>query len=168
MIMRNLALAALAAAAMAGPAAAGPASDALASCAANAISPSDRQVLARWYFFALAQSPVVHADAAIPAQERVASETAMAALYERVMLGTCRTAAVAALRADGAAATARLYRTFGEAATFVLVTSPEGDAGLGSFTRRLDRSQFDALAMEAGFRSPAAAAPPPSPASRPR
>ena len=131
------------------PAEAGPSTTALADCLVRSSSASDRGVLIRWTFVALALHPAVRdLTSNVEARQQEITRTA-GRLFTRLIVSDCRRETVTAVRADGSEAIGAAFRRLGEAASTELLGSPAGAAVLADVANHMDLQALEALLEEA-------------------
>lgn len=136
------------------PAWAGIYTDDFAKCLVKSTSQADQQALVVWVFAAMAQHPDVAAYAKVsPAQLETESKRT-AAMMQKLMLQSCRTEFVAALKYEGGNAAESAFGVLGQVAFRGLMTDPNVAKALENLGKHSDPEAFAAAAKEAGIPTP--------------
>jgi hypothetical protein len=160
MKMRHSGLGLCLAMAICSPAAAGIFADDLGRCVVTATTIADRSALMRWMFVTAAANPAFADLATVTPAERQGAVRAAAAVYDRLLLHTCRRETMAAMRNEGATGLEVGFQALGMAAGREMMNSPAGSASLGQLVENMDSAGLEALAREAGVPMPPRPAPP--------
>jgi len=88
---------------LASPARAGVFADDLGRCVVSATTPQDRAALMRWMFVTAAANPAFRDLATVSAEQSREATRGAAAVFDRLLLRTCRRESIAALRGEGTA-----------------------------------------------------------------
>ncbi len=135
--------------AMSGAAQAGPASDAFGKCLVESSTGRDRIVFVQWFFTALSVNPNVQAYVTATKEQRADVSRKAVGVLERLVLNECHAEAVAAIRADGAAAIQTSFGVFGQSAAGELMSDPAVTGELNAMSSFMDEAKWEALAKEA-------------------
>ncbi len=127
------------------PASAGPYADDMAKCLVKSASPEDRTVLVKWIFSAIALHPDLASMAVIPAKQREEITSSAGALFQRLLLVSCRAETQAAVQNEGQAAIQYAFSILGQVATRGLLTDPHVVAGLQDLSKGLDEEKLKSL-----------------------
>ena len=122
-----------------------PTAQALSTCLTRSTSSADHLVLIRWIFVAMARHPSVSDLAEIPDAQRVAANRQVGALFNRLLLDSCRNETRAAFQAEGEKALEVPFATLGEHAMTGIMEHPDVNAAIVEMTAYLDRERLAAL-----------------------
>ena len=136
---------ALACAAFTPPAAAGPYADDMAKCMVNSTSPADRTLFVKWMFAAIALHPDVSSMAVISAQQRDELNKNTAAMFQRLLLESCRTETQKALRNEGQQTISYAFEILGRSAAQSLMSEPSVATAMGGFAKYFDQNKLKEL-----------------------
>lgn len=145
------ALAVLFASLAAAPVKAGIYSDDLARCLVRSTSDSDKSVLVKWIFTAIAAHPQFSQYSSINAADRAKIIADAGGLMGRLMTETCRQEFVTALRYEREGAITVGFSTLGQVAMGDLMRTPEVVAVLSSADSTVERDRMTAVLEEAGI-----------------
>jgi hypothetical protein len=113
-------------------------SDDLGKCLVNASTAEDKQQLVQWVFFAISLNPTIKPYANISAEQRVATDKKMAAVFEKLLGESCVREATEAMKYEGNLAFSESFRLLGQVAGREIFASPEVAAGTENFTQYID------------------------------
>jgi len=136
---------ALTCAAFAPPSVAGPYADDMAKCMVNSTSPADRSLFVKWMFAAIALHPDVSSMAVISAQQRDELNKNTAAMFQHLLLESCRAETQKALRNEGQQTISYAFEILGRSAAQSLMSEPSVATAMGGFAKYFDPEKMKAL-----------------------
>ncbi len=128
-----------------GTALAGPYADDMGKCLVNATSPEDRAGLVRWMFGLMALHPDVQSMASISEQQREAMTKSSGALFQRLLLESCRSEAQAAIQNEGPQTIEYAFQILGQVAMRGLMGDSHVMEGLKDLGKSMDEDKVKAL-----------------------
>ena len=126
-------------------AAAGPFADDMAKCLVNSTSPEDRTVLVKWIFSVIALHPDLSAMSSISAKQRDDLSRSAGALFQRLLVDSCRSQTQQALQNEGQQTIQYAFQILGQVATTGLFSDPHVAEGTKDLTKYLDEEKLKAL-----------------------
>jgi hypothetical protein len=128
-----------------GLAVAGPFADDMARCLVNSASTEDRTVLVKWIFSVITLHPDLTGLSSIsPAQRDEISKKA-GALFQRLLLETCRSQTQKALQNEGPQTIEYAFNILGQVASRGLFTDPHVVGGLKDLAKYMDEEKLKSL-----------------------
>jgi hypothetical protein len=109
---------------------AGPYTDTMSKCFTDRVSTQDKTALARWMFIAFGLNPDVAALVNVTDKERESINRAVAEIFKKLVIKSCRKEAIAAVQHEGQFAMEDGFRLLGEAAFVQLMGNPKVSKGL--------------------------------------
>ncbi len=106
------------------PALAGPFANDLAKCLVRSTTPAEKTELMRWMFVAIDQHPAVRVLAQVPQAEQTVITKRAAALFQHLLVVSCRTQARQAIKYEGPASIRFGFQILGAVAARGLFTDP--------------------------------------------
>lgn len=131
----------------AAPTMAGPATTALSQCLVRSATPQDNIVLVRWVFMMISKHPKVADLAAITPAEDEAINREMGGLFTRLLVESCGTETVAAIKADGDDAPGNAFGVMSEKAFNDLTNDPAVNEVSTQFVKYVDLNRFAQIIM---------------------
>jgi hypothetical protein len=130
-------------------AAAGPFADDMAKCLVNSTSPEDRTVLVKWIFSVITLHPDLSSMSAIPPKQREDMTKAAGALFQRLLLDSCRSQTQQALKNEGPQTIQYAFQVLGQVASRGLFADPHVSEGAKDLAKYVDEEKIKALAEDA-------------------
>jgi len=127
------------------PAMAGPYSDEVSKCLVRSTSETDKNVLVKWIFAAVALHPELKSIAAVSEAERGMLNRNAARLFERLLTETCRVEVQQALKYEGPSTIETSFQVLGQVAARGLFSHPQVAAGVGDLEKALDRKKMESV-----------------------
>jgi hypothetical protein len=127
------------------PASAGPFADDMARCLVNSTSPEDRTLLVKWIFSLIALHPDLTAMSSVSAQQRDDLSKSAGALFQRLLLESCRSQTQQALQNEGPQTFQYAFQVLGQVATRGIFADPHVTAGLKNLSKYVDEEKLKAL-----------------------
>jgi len=124
---------------------AGPFADDMGKCLVRSTSPEDRTVLVKWIFSVIALHPDLQSMSSISAKQRDTVNKNGAALFQRLLLDSCRTETQQAVQNEGPQTIQYAFQILGQVATRGLFTDPHVTAGLKDLGKDLDEAKLKSL-----------------------
>jgi hypothetical protein len=124
---------------------AGPYADDMAKCLVKETAAADRTALLNWIFSAMALHPDVEAMASIGAELRAEINKSAGALFQRLLVDSCREETRLAIRYEGQPAIQSAFGLLGQIAMQELFANPKVAAGLGELEKNVDRDKIAEL-----------------------
>jgi hypothetical protein len=128
-----------------GPAAAGPFADDMARCLVSSTSPADRTVLVKWIFSVITLHPDLTDMASISAKQRDELSRSTGALFQRLLVDSCRSQTQQALQNEGPQTLQYAFQVLGEVATRGLFTDAHVGEGLKDLGKYVDADALKSL-----------------------
>jgi len=122
----------------AGAAQAGLYADDLARCLVESTTAADKNALVKWMFATMALHPAVKSIASVTDAERTRSTRSTAELFEKLLIGSCRTQAQQAVKYEGAIALQSGFQILGQVAARELFADPNVAHGLAELEKYID------------------------------
>jgi hypothetical protein len=126
-------------------AAAGPYADDMAKCLVKAASPEDRTLLVKWIFSAMTLHPDLASMSAITTQQRDALTKSAGALFQRLLLESCRSETQQAVQNEGPQTIQYAFQILGQVATRGLFSDPHVLEGMKGLSKDVDEEKLKAL-----------------------
>jgi len=126
-------------------AAAGPYADDMAKCLVKQTGPADRTALMNWVFAAMALHPDVEAMSTISNELRTEINKSAGALFQRLLVDSCRAETKLALKYEGQPAITSAFSLLGQIAMQELFLNPKVAAGLGELQKEMDEKKLAEL-----------------------
>ena len=123
---------------------AGPFADDMAKCLVNSASPADRTVLVKWIFSLITLHPDLTAMSTLTAKSRDDISKDAGALFQRLILESCRLQVQQSLQNEGPQTIAYAFQILGQAATAGLMTDPHVSAGVKDLAKYVDAEKLQA------------------------
>lgn len=133
---------------------AGPYADEMAKCLVSKTNDADKALLTQWIFSAMSASPAVKAMVSMTHEQHDAYNRAGAALFQRMLLGDCRTETIAAMKYEGPTALESSFQVLGGVAMRSLMADPNVEKELSSFGSYFDKEKLQAILKEGGAATP--------------
>lgn len=130
---------------MLSPAQAGPYSDELGQCLVESTSTKDRNALVRWLFASASAHPAVSSIIWITPEQLDESNRETGALFNRILLESCREETKRALKYEGQTTMQASMEILGRVAGQELFGSPEVNQALTGLEQYLDDEDFESL-----------------------
>jgi hypothetical protein len=124
---------------------AGPYADDMAKCLVKSTSPEDRSLLIRWMFSAMALHPDVASMAAVTKQQRDDIVKNTGALFQRLMLDSCKAETKDAIQNEGPQTIQYAFQILGQVAARGLFTDPHVAATMADLGKSVDQEKFKSL-----------------------
>jgi hypothetical protein len=124
---------------------AGPFGDDMAKCLVKSTSPEDRTLLVRWIFSAIALHPDLTSLAAISTQQRDEITKKAGALFQRLLLESCKAETQQAVQNEGSLTIQYAFQILGQAATRGLFSDPHVAEGMKDLAKNIDEEKLKAL-----------------------
>jgi hypothetical protein len=124
---------------------AGPYADDMAKCLVKSASPEDRTLLMKWIFSAMALHPDLSSMSSITAQQRDTLSKGAGALFQRLLLESCRSETQVAVQNEGPETVQYAFQILGQVAVRGLMTDPHVLEGMKSLAQGLDEEKLKAL-----------------------
>lgn len=128
-----------------GSATAGPYADDMAKCLVKETGTADRTALINWIFAAMALHPDVEAMSAISEEARTEIHKTAGALFQRLLVDSCREETKLAIRYEGPPAIQSAFALLGQIAMQDLFANPKVAAGLGELQKHIDQEKVAEL-----------------------
>ena len=125
------------------PAIAGSATDALSTCVADNTTGKDRKDLAQWIFVAMTAHPEIQPFSNVTEANRDELDKKLAALATRLITGSCRTEAKAAIEKEGSESFNAAFGALGKLAMQELMSNPSVSSSFTRYAKYLDKAKFD-------------------------
>jgi len=126
-------------------AAAGPFADDMAKCLVNSTSAQDRTVLVRWIFSVITLHPDLSAMSSVTAKQREDLSKSAGALFQRLLVESCRSQTQAALQNEGQQTIQYAFQVLGQVASTGLFSDPHVAEGTKQLAKYLDEEKLKAL-----------------------
>lgn len=130
-------------------ASAGPFADDMAKCLVTSTSPEDRTVLVKWMFGLITLHPDLTAMSSMSARQRDDLSKNAGALFQRLLLESCRSQTQQALQNEGPQTVQYAFQVLGQVATRGLFTDSHVMAGLKDLTKYVDEEKLKNLTAAA-------------------
>jgi hypothetical protein len=127
------------------PVLAGPYADDMAKCLVKSTSAEDRTTLVKWMFSVVTLHPDLTSMAAISSQQRDALTKSTGALFQKLMLETCRAEAKQAYANEGPQTFEYAFRVLGEVASRGMFTDPHVSEGMKALASTIDEKKMKEL-----------------------
>jgi hypothetical protein len=127
------------------PVLAGPYADDMAKCLVKSTSAEDRTTLVKWMFSVVTLHPDLTSMAAISSQQRDALTKSTGALFQKLMLETCRAEAKQAYANEGPQTFEYAFRVLGEVASRGMFTDPHVSEGMKALASTFDEKKMKEL-----------------------
>jgi hypothetical protein len=124
---------------------AGPYGDDMAKCLVKSASPEDRTLLVKWIFSAMALHPDLTSMSAISTQQRDALTKSAGALFQRLLLESCRQETQQAVQNEGPQTVQYAFQILGQVASRGIFTDPQVLEGMKSLSKGIDEEKLKAL-----------------------
>jgi hypothetical protein len=130
-------------------AAAGPFADDMAKCLVNSTSPEDRTQLVKWIFSVIALHPDLAAMSSISPKQRGEISKNAGALFQRLLLVSCRSQTQQALKNEGTQTIQYAFQVLGQVATRGLFTDSHVMEGTKDLAKYVDEEKLKSLTAAA-------------------
>lgn len=130
-------------------AAAGPFADDMAKCLVNSTSPADRTLLVQWIFSVIALHPDLSAMSSVTDKQRVEINKNTGALFQRLLLESCRSQTQQALKNEGQQTIEYAFQVLGQVASRGLFSDPKVLESTKELAKYVDAQKFKVLTDEA-------------------
>jgi hypothetical protein len=127
------------------PVLAGPYADDMAKCLVKSTSAEDRTTLVKWMFSVITLHPDLTSMAAISSQQRDALTKSTGALFQKLMLETCRAEAKQAYANEGPQTFEYAFRVLGEVASRGMFTDSHVSEGMKALASTFDEKKMKEL-----------------------
>lgn len=124
---------------------AGPYADDMAKCLVNSTSPEDRTLLVKWIFSAISLHPDLASMSSISTQRRDELTKGAGALFQRLLLESCRSETQAAFQNEGPQTLQYGFQILGQVAVRGLMTDPHVLEGMKGLGKSMDEKKLKAL-----------------------
>ena len=124
------------------PAHAGVFGDDLTRCLVDSSTKDDRAQLVRWIFVAMAQHPLVASMSNVKTDQKEQSNKEVGALLMRLLTETCKDKAIAAIKAEGAAAIQLSFQVLGQVAAGEIFADKEVVAVMSGVDKYVDSEKL--------------------------
>jgi hypothetical protein len=124
---------------------AGPYADDMAKCLVKETGAADRTALMNWIFAAMALHPDVEAMATISTELRVDINKSAGALFQRLLVDSCRAETRLAIAYEGQPAVQSAFGLLGQIAMQELFKDPQVTAGLAELEKNVDQKKIAEL-----------------------
>lgn len=128
---------------------AGPFADDMARCLVNSTSPQDRAVLVRWIFGMMSLHPDLTGMSSISTKQRDEMTKSAGALFQRLLLESCRSQTQQALQNEGPQTIQYAFQVLGQVATRGLLTDSHVMDGAKDLAKYIDEEQLKSLTAAA-------------------
>lgn len=118
---------------------AGPYADDMAKCLVKQTGPEERAAIMKWMFAAMSLHPDVASMAKIDTASRNSINSSVGALFQRLLVDSCRAETKQAVRFEGALAIQTAFSVLGQVAMQELMTNPNVSAGLVELEKYVDQ-----------------------------
>jgi hypothetical protein len=122
----------------------------MAKCLVNSTSPEDRTVLVKWMFGLITLHPDLTAMSSVSTKQRDALSKSAGALFQRLLLESCRSQTQEALKNEGPQTIQYAFQVLGQVATRGLFTDSHVMEGLKDLSKYVDEEKLKALTSAAG------------------
>lgn len=129
-------------------ASAGPYVDDMAKCLVKDTGAADRTALTNWIFAAMALHPDVEVMATIDDERRADINQVAGALFQRLLVESCREETRLAIKYEGQSAIQSAFGLLGQIAMQDLFANPKVAAGLGELEKNMDREKIAELSRQ--------------------
>lgn len=130
-------------------ASAGPFADDMARCLVDSTSPQDRTVLVKWMFGLITLHPDLTAMSSISSRQRDDLSKSAGALFQRLLLQSCRSQTQQALQNEGPQTVQYAFQVLGQVATRGLFTDPHVMEGVKDLAKYVDKEKLEKLTAAA-------------------
>lgn len=130
-------------------ASAGPFADDMARCLVDSTSPQDRTVLVKWMFGLITLHPDLTAMSSITSKQRDDLSKSAGALFQRLLLESCRSQTQQALQNEGPQTVQYAFQVLGQVATRGLFTDPHVMEGVKELAKYVDKEKLENLTATA-------------------
>jgi hypothetical protein len=117
----------------------------MAKCLVNSTSTQDRTVLVQWIFGLVTLHPDLTAMSSISGKERDELSKKAGALFQRLLLESCRSQTQQALQNEGPQTIQYAFEVLGQVATRGLLTDPHVMEGAKDLAKYVDQGKIRAL-----------------------
>jgi hypothetical protein len=117
----------------------------MAKCLVKSTSAEDRTVLVKWIFSAMSLHPDLASMSSISTQQRDALTQGVGALFQRLLLESCRTETHDAVQNEGIQTIQYAFQILGQVAVRGLMTDPQVLEGMKSVGKSLDEEKIKTL-----------------------
>lgn len=124
---------------------AGPFADDMAKCLVNSTSPEDRTLLVKWIFSVIALHPDLSAMAAVSAKQRDDISKKTGALFQRLLLESCRSQTQQAMQTEGQQTIQHAFEVLGQVAARGLFSDSHVLEGTKDLAKYVDEEKIKAL-----------------------
>jgi hypothetical protein len=124
---------------------AGPYGDDMAKCLVKSASPEDRTLLIKWIFSAMALHPDLASMSSITTQQRDGLSKSAGALFQRLLLDSCRSETLVAVQNEGPQTVQYAFQILGQVAVRGMMTDPHVLDGMKGLAQGLDEEKLKAL-----------------------
>ena len=128
---------------------AGPFADDMAKCMVNSTSPEDRTVFVKWIYSIIALHPDLTAMSTVTAKQREEIYKKAGALFERLLLESCRSQTQQAIQNEGPETIQYAFQVLGQVATRGLLTEPHVLDGAKGLAKYVDEEKIKSLTVNA-------------------
>lgn len=125
------------------PAIAGSATDTLSACVADNTTGKDRKDLAQWIFVAMTAHPEIKPFSNVTEANRDEVDKKLANLATRLLTGSCRSEAKAAMEKEGGESFEAAFGVLGKLAMQELMSNPSVSSSFTRYVKYLDKAKFD-------------------------
>jgi hypothetical protein len=112
-------------------------------------TPEDRTTFVQWIFGLATLHPDLTSMSTITPKQRDELSRKAGALFEKLLLDSCRSQAQAAFQNEGPQTLQYAFQVFGQAASVGLFTNPQVTAGAKDLAKYVDKQKLEALTVNA-------------------
>jgi hypothetical protein len=126
-------------------ASAGPYADDMAKCLVKATSPEDRALLVKWVYGVMSLHPDLAALSAIQAPQRDALTKSAGALYQRLLIESCKSETQQAVQNEGPQTLEYAFQILGQVAMRGIMSDPQVLEGVKGLGKAVDQDKIKAV-----------------------
>lgn len=123
----------------------GPYADAMAKCLVRSASPQDRTLLVKWVFGIISLHPELAPMSSVTTEQRDALDKSAAALFQRLLLISCKSEARQAFAKEGAQTMEYAFDILGQVAIAGMFNDPHVAEGMRNFPKYVDQERLKVL-----------------------
>jgi hypothetical protein len=127
------------------PVSAGPYGDDLSKCLVSSTTESDKTLLVKWIFSAIALNKEVSPFVDMPQDVRTKLNEDTAGLYMRLLTDSCRVQTHDAFKYEGQAAIGTAFQLLGQVASQGIFSDPAVSAGMSDLMKYFDEKKLNAV-----------------------
>jgi hypothetical protein len=119
--------------------------DAMAKCLIQSASPQDRTLLVKWIFGIASLHPELASMSSITNEQRDILDKSAAALFQRLLLESCKSETQQAFKNEGSQTMAYAFNILGQVAIGGMFNDPHVLEGMKNFPKYIDQGKLKAL-----------------------